>query len=378
MEASLRPAYTLLEIVVAVSIGMIILGALYWAIESQLSHADTARDVIEQSTLARSLCQKIEADVERSLGTLDPARVFIMVNPNTPSGPIGGQSGGGAGTTPGGGGTTRARSVAFSPDGQMLVSRTADDSASKGSGSGTGSSTSKTPSQNSWSVLNADGQPTSMMSFNIAVQGTSDSLVIYISRAPRLYATTDGSNGLTPNGNADAMSGPSGSSQALLLTQQTSDIRQVTYQMGNNSNGEYGLTRQEVVMVQGDDGSGTMITTIGSDVSAQLLSSEVLDIEFRYLDNDPQNGDGGWVENWPTDATDYNVFSDSRVPIGPPLAIEITMTIQPHSSDSGRTFDPVTYRHVIPIICANGPSLQTLGSQLPQGGNSSAQGGKGS
>src|SRR6478672_3210091 len=69
-----RPAYTLLEILLALAIAVILLAALYSAVGYQLRQAQSGRDVTAQTTLSRSIVARIESDVTSSLALSDPAR----------------------------------------------------------------------------------------------------------------------------------------------------------------------------------------------------------------------------------------------------------------------------------------------------------------
>src|SRR6516162_9559877 len=71
---TMRPAFTLLEMMLAAAITVMLLAALYVAIDIQLRHATTARDLVEQTTLARTLLTRIANDIEPSVGTPDPIR----------------------------------------------------------------------------------------------------------------------------------------------------------------------------------------------------------------------------------------------------------------------------------------------------------------
>ena len=48
-----RPGYTLLEVLLASAIGVLLMGALYVAMDVQLRHAQAGRELIEQGTLVR-------------------------------------------------------------------------------------------------------------------------------------------------------------------------------------------------------------------------------------------------------------------------------------------------------------------------------------
>ena len=56
---TLRPAYTLLEVLLATAIGVLLLAALYIALDVQFTSAQAGRDTIERTTLARSLLARM-------------------------------------------------------------------------------------------------------------------------------------------------------------------------------------------------------------------------------------------------------------------------------------------------------------------------------
>jgi prepilin-type N-terminal cleavage/methylation domain-containing protein len=339
-----RNAFTLMEIIVAMSIGVVILLALYMCLNIQLSSSEAARDGIEESALGHALCRKLEDDISRALGAPDAAR---MISISTASSSSTSSSTSTASTTPATGGT--------------------------------GKTTATQTGTNSWTVLDADGVATSLITFNLPVQGTSDALIIYIARSPRIYLTSGGSGptSLAPRTNNQSTSQGSDNPDSGQATQST-DIRQIIYRVDTTDDGVTGLVRQEVLMNQADDGTGLMLNNLGGDVPFKMLAPEVQSVQFRYLDYNTSNGNNGWVTDWPVDATDYTTgaippySNNGTAPIGPPLAIEVTLTFVPHSSDGNRSVQPVTYRHVISILGANGPSLNYLGQQLTNGGNSNA------
>src|SRR5207237_6697995 len=67
-----RPAFTLLEILVATAVSVLLMGALYMAINVQLRHAQIGREVVEESLLARALLTRIDTDIRLSLGPPAP------------------------------------------------------------------------------------------------------------------------------------------------------------------------------------------------------------------------------------------------------------------------------------------------------------------
>src|SRR5438552_1708248 len=69
-----RPAFTLLEMMLATAIAVLLLAALYAAVDLQLRHTEAARDVVEQTTLARTLLNRMSNDIAPSLTTPEPTR----------------------------------------------------------------------------------------------------------------------------------------------------------------------------------------------------------------------------------------------------------------------------------------------------------------
>src|SRR5436305_917851 len=57
-----RPAFTLLEVLLASAIAVLLMGALYVAVSIQLQHAQVARDLVQDSSLTRNLFARIAAD----------------------------------------------------------------------------------------------------------------------------------------------------------------------------------------------------------------------------------------------------------------------------------------------------------------------------
>src|SRR6266849_6293082 len=84
-----RPGFTLLEVMLAAAIGVLLMAGLYTALNLTLSHAQAGREKVEQSTIARSLFNRINSDVLTNLAAYRPS----------PAGSSGGMgSGGGSGS----------------------------------------------------------------------------------------------------------------------------------------------------------------------------------------------------------------------------------------------------------------------------------------
>jgi type II secretory pathway pseudopilin PulG len=86
-----RSAYTLLELILAIAICVLFLGALFAAMQVQLRHVQAGREVSEHSGLARALLARISNDIAHSL--TPPAPAFFSSSSNSSSSPAGTSSG---------------------------------------------------------------------------------------------------------------------------------------------------------------------------------------------------------------------------------------------------------------------------------------------
>lgn len=83
-----RHAFSLLEMVLALALGMLLLLALYLSFDTYIQHARIGRDVVAEGTLARNIMARMAADVSGHLGAKDP-RVNEYVDPvKTPDAPM--------------------------------------------------------------------------------------------------------------------------------------------------------------------------------------------------------------------------------------------------------------------------------------------------
>jgi hypothetical protein len=64
----------LLEVLLAMSIGVVLLGALYVAVDSQLRAAHLGRELVEQSKLARTLLSRMRAPIASAINLANPSR----------------------------------------------------------------------------------------------------------------------------------------------------------------------------------------------------------------------------------------------------------------------------------------------------------------
>jgi prepilin-type N-terminal cleavage/methylation domain-containing protein len=141
-----RRGYTLLEVILALAIAVLLLGALYGALQLQLRHAQAGRDTVEHSTLARVLFNRLDMDVADGINLVDPSRFRLQANNQSASG--------------------------------------------SGSGSG-GNSTNNTTNANSSSTTPGSTGTTNSIILPMGVQGDSEHLVLYLSKVPReIYGRT--------------------------------------------------------------------------------------------------------------------------------------------------------------------------------------------
>jgi prepilin-type N-terminal cleavage/methylation domain-containing protein len=261
-----RPAFTLLEVMLAMAIGVFLLAALYVAVDVQLRHAQIGREIVEQSTLARALLTRMGNDISPSVAPALPANTATSSSSSSSSG-----------------GTT---------------SSTTSSTGSTGT-TGTGTSSSSTTSSPATSVNGA-------IQFNLGVQGDTSRLILSISRVPReLNFTPDTTT------NPDSQPG-------------VCDLRRITYWLAGGGGTPLGLARQELKLVTSDDAND--VPPDVPDEASYVIADEVKSLTFSYFDGN------AWQDSW--DGTMPG--ADGMTPMGPPLAIAITVGISsgsPNPSD---------------------------------------------
>src|SRR5262245_36450222 len=80
-----RAAYTLLELILAMLIGMLLMLALYVMLSAQLTNAQKGRDSIREATVVRAILATIADDIAVSLGTYDPQKSVASSSSGTNS-----------------------------------------------------------------------------------------------------------------------------------------------------------------------------------------------------------------------------------------------------------------------------------------------------
>jgi prepilin-type N-terminal cleavage/methylation domain-containing protein len=285
-----RPAFTLLEVLLALAIGLLLLGALYAALNVQIRHSRAGRDVVERSTLARALFTRMTNDIS---GCMTPGGPLNYA-PATSSPGGGGGAGGGSGS--GANGNPSAGAAAASTTSYV-----------------SGSSTATTTN--------------GLVPFGAGVQGTTNQLMLWVSRVPPSYSPAA----------IDA-----NTAQPIVP-----DVRKVVYWLAGSGPG--GLARQEIAMVTSSDPS---VVWPPQDETPHIVAEEVKNLTFSYFDG--QN----WNDTW-----DGSTFgADGVTPIGPPMAVAITMDIAVQNSNAptGAQQQVKTYRHVVSIPTAGSLPLQQL------------------
>jgi prepilin-type N-terminal cleavage/methylation domain-containing protein len=105
IPATKRRGFTLLELILAISLSAVLFLALYWALNIHYYHARAGREVIDETSLIRSVVTRISQDIYCQLPPVDPRLQGDSQSGGTGSAP----PGGGATTT--GGGTAAASST---------------------------------------------------------------------------------------------------------------------------------------------------------------------------------------------------------------------------------------------------------------------------
>ena len=288
-----RGAFTLLEVLLASSLAIILMAALYVALDVQLRLAAAGRESIEQATLSRAIITRLEGDLSSGLGPVAPPIDNSAKNSakGTTGAGTGGATGAGAGATGGAasGGTTGGAT---------------------GGGAATGSDTGVIVEE-----VTSDTIP-----FTAGVIGTGDQLTIYAARVAGIGKDVDDS-GEKPN---------------------AADARRVTYWMTDR-----GLARQELPWVTSQQAQNSTDPDIedGKEERDYVIAEEVTRVQFEYWDG------SAWQETW--DGRDTN--ADGKTLKGPPMAIRVRFWLRLPGVNPGETVEK-EFRHTIAIRAAAGPA----------------------
>jgi len=321
-----RRAFTLLEVVLAVSLSVVLLSALYVALSMHYYQTRVGREIMDETILTRSVVNRIAQDIACELPPIDP-----RIAPGATSSPGSSGSGGSGSGGSGSGGSASGGSTTGS--GKSTSSSASNSSNSSNSNSGTYNS-----SNNSSSSGNSSSTGTVVTS-NLQVYGDENNLVLTGRSVPY------------------DLSQPPQSQPTL-----TSDLRRVTYWVIPGK----GLARFEETQVTGGDVFTTPpnIPPSVDNPESSIIAREVKSISFEYYDGST------WQQSW--DGTTVDPSGNTTRPIGPPAAVAFTITLTVPNGQKNRD---VTYRHVVAVQTANNfaaASPTTPGSSQSGSSNSSS------
>jgi prepilin-type N-terminal cleavage/methylation domain-containing protein len=293
-----RAGYTLLEVLVASAIAALLLAALYVALDTAMIRMDTGRDQVGGNDFARALFNRIGADLQASLGPLQP------------------KSGGGTPMDP-------ASTSGSTPTGGTTTGGTGTNTTGTGSNSTTGSSGTSGSTSGSTTASASDTGSTegtavaSDLPFQGGVFGTNKSVSVFLSRVPTAL--------IDPAAAADPESIHS------------TDLRKVTYYQSSTG----ALCRQERPWVTAD-GVRNSLEPDSSTEAFDVIAPEVVDATFEYYDG------GTWQGSWDGSMTGL----DGVTPVGPPRAIRVTLVLEFPGRSGAMVQKRVT--QVIPLRAAIG------------------------
>jgi prepilin-type N-terminal cleavage/methylation domain-containing protein len=310
-----RPSgFTLLEVLLALAISVILLSALYAAIHVQLRQAQAGRDLVEQSTLARALTNRINQDVASAVTLVDPARFRRSSNSGSGSG---GGSGGGTGSGSSAGGTT-------TPGTTTPGTTTPASGANSGNSGSSNASSASDSSNTSNSSSSSSSSTNATITLPLGIQGDNSTLNIYMTKVPReAFGATTNDAGII-----------------------TSDLRRISYWLADG-----GLARSEAKVITSSDVVNNQTMGSGEDAAKAVIAPEVKSLAFRYFDGTT------WEDTWDSTATG----SDGVTPMGSPRLIEVTLEIAGKAARPGQEAKVKKYVHVIAVQTASGPDPTTTG-----------------
>jgi hypothetical protein len=301
-----RRAFTLFEVILAIAMSVVLISALYLALSMHYRLARSGREIIDETAVTRFVVKRITQDIDCQLSAIDPR--LQGNNKNS-----GNSSSGNGGSSP------STTSTTITAAGITTNTTTGNSGSSPGTSSSNPSSSSSSNSSTNSTVV-----------FNLGVYGDSNHLVLTGRSVPRDLTQAPGS---TPS--------------------QTSDLRRVTYWLAGG-----GLARQEIRLVTGTDATASSPPALPPAVGnpeAYIIAPQVKQFSLEYYDGNT------WQSSWDGSTAD----ATTGYPIGPPMAIAFTVTLQlpDHGRDKGKE---VTYRHVVAIAAANNQG-QTASQPQTQG-----------
>ena len=300
-----RGGFTLLEVLLASALAIILMAALYVALDVQLRLATAGRESIEQATLTRYIIMRLETDLSSGLGPVAPP--IDNSAKNTARG-----SGSGMG---GGSGATGAAGANGASTGATSGGGTSGAMSGDGSGSDTGAV--------------VEEVTTDTIPFTAGVIGSTDQLTIFAARVAGIGKNVDDSgDGANP-----------------------ADARRVVYWMTDK-----GLARQELPWLTAQQVQNSIDPDIedGKEEKDYVIAEEVTRVQFEYWDG------SAWQDSW--DGRETN--ADGKTLRGPPMAIRVHFWLKVPGDGPGDTVEK-EFRHTIAIRAAAGPATPDTAATQP-------------
>jgi prepilin-type N-terminal cleavage/methylation domain-containing protein len=298
-----RPGFTLLEVVLAISLSVVLLSALYLTLNLHYRHAKAGRELTDEAAIVRSVLARINDDINGQLSPMNPL-LYSKISGTTIMG----------NTFGGGGGSASQNNSA--QNSSTPNSSSPNSSTPSSSSKNTQSNSSQSSSSPSSSAQSTQTSPANTVVFNLGVFGDADRLVLTGSWLPKdLTRIQEGQT-------------------------QTSDLRRVVYWLVKEGN-KTGLARQELSNVTAQD-AGNLPPEV-SDPGSHVIAPEVTKFSLEYFDGTQ------WQTSWDGTALD----ASSSLPIGPPALIAVNITIVRPAHAAGEKARETSYRHVVAIPSAN-------------------------
>ncbi|MFO0805683.1 MAG: hypothetical protein U0791_21485 [Gemmataceae bacterium] len=294
-----RSAFTLLEVLLASLIAILLMSALYVAMDVTLRQTHEGRDAVDADSLSRGVYNRMSLDLSASLGPLPPKS--------------GGNSAGSSAST---------ASTPTTPTDPTMPSTTTTTPSTT-----TPSTTSTTPATGSTAAADpttgdvAAVPQAADIGFQAGIIGTDKQLTVFASRLPSAMSRARGLSG-----DAAAAQGPS-------------DLVRITYWIG----GSGGLCRQERPWVTADGVRNSSDPDLDTE-SGDTLVQEVKDVTFEYFDGSQ------WLAEW----DGSKPSPDGVTPTGPPRAVKVTLTYSIPAAKKGQPPLDQKVVQVIPVRAAPG------------------------
>ncbi|MEX2120970.1 MAG: prepilin-type N-terminal cleavage/methylation domain-containing protein [Pirellulales bacterium] len=323
--------FTLLEVLLALALSVLVLGALAFAIQVTLRATHSGRADVARAQLARAVLRRISDDL-RSAVWHEPLEIDLSaVSASGQGGSSGGQSPAGSG-----GDGDGDDSSGNGPGGSGGQPSGLGSGGSAGNASGGGPASSGGSTSGSTGTSAGDTETSSLSAPMPGLHGGLDWIEVDVSRLPRVdqYEQSISATDASP-------------------LELASDVKTVAYYMAGSqataaNAGATGLMRRQLdrAVTQWAAMNGNLL---GLDQAAQALAPEVVSIQFEYFDGYE------WLTEWDSDASQ-----------GLPMAVEIAIALDSQADPSQIDPEENTYRLVVHL-----PSARPSDGSVESGGSSS-------